>query len=383
MSVDSNAVQVCSRCVLDSTVPNVGFDEHGVCRYCRLYEPVLASMRQLTDADASRRLETMARRLRATAGGREYDSILGLSGGVDSSYVAVLAARMGLRPLVVHFDNGWNSELAVENIRLLVDALGFDLQTYVIDWEEFKDLQRSFFRASVVDIEMLTDHAIVATMVRLARRHGIRFVLNGVNVATESGMPAEWLWFKQDLRNIRAIQRRFGTRRIRSFPVIGNWQWRFILMSRRLQFVEPLNSINYRKSAAIEVLQRDFGWRDYGGKHYESVFTKFYQAHVLPVKFGIDKRKAHFSSLIRNREMSRGDALRELASPPLDPDELRRDTQYVLKKLDFSEAEFDEIMRLAPRSHADYPSDRDYDWVLQPFRSLKRRLAGDSVAYGG
>lgn len=363
-------------------MPSLTFDDEGVCRFCREYEPVLASLR-ITKEEEHRRLGEISREIRGRGRNLEYDSILGLSGGVDSSYVAVLAKRMGLRPLVVHFDNGWNSELAVENIRLLVEALGFDLHTYVIDWPEFKDLQRSFFRASVVDIEMLTDHAIIASMVQLARQFKIRHVLSGVNFATESGMPREWLWFKQDLRNIRAIQRRFGTRKIRSFPTCGNWRWRFITATGRLRFVEPLNNIHYRKSDARRLLETDFGWRYYGGKHYESVFTKFYQAYVLPVKFGIDKRRSHLSSLIRNGELTREEALAELDTPAYDPEELRIERQYVLKKLDFSETEFEEIMNAPVRSHADYPSDADYEWILRPFRGLYRRIRKPSVAYGG
>ncbi len=290
---------------------------------------------------------------------------------------------MGLRPLVVHFDNGWNSELAVENIRLLVDALGFDLHTYVIDWPEFKDLQRSFFQASVVDIEMLTDHAILASMVKLARQFKIRHVLSGVNFATESGMPREWLWFKQDLRNIRAIQRRFGTKKICSFPTCGNWRWRLISATGRLEFVEPLNHIHYRKDEARKTLEEKFGWRYYGGKHYESVFTKFYQAYVLPEKFGIDKRKSHLSSLIRSGELTRKEALTELGKPAYDPEEFRIEREYVLKKLGFSEEEFEKIMGEPVRSHADYPSDDDYEWLLRPFRGLYRRFRKSPVAYGG
>ena len=372
----------CSRCVLDTSVPSLTFDDQGVCRFCREYEPVLASLR-VSKQEEELRLAEISRRIRSHAGNREYDSILGLSGGVDSSWVAVLAKRMGLRPLAVHFDNGWNSELAVENIRLLVDALDFDLHTYVIDWPEFKDLQRSFFRASVVDIEMLTDHAITASMVEFARRFKIRHVLSGVNFATESGMPREWLWFKQDLRNIRAIQRRFGTRKIRSFPTCGNWRWRIITATGRLQFVEPLNHIRYRKDEARKALETEFGWRYYGGKHYESVFTKFYQAYVLPEKFGIDKRKSHLSSLIRNGEMTREEAVAELEKPAYDPDELRIERAYVLKKLDFSEAEFDRIMSEPVRSHADYPSDEDYEWLLRPFRGLYQRLSKPRLVYGG
>jgi hypothetical protein len=292
---------------------------------------------------------------------------------VDSSYVALLAARHSLRTLLVHFDNGWNSAVAVENIRGIVDGLGFDLETYVIDWEEFRDLQRSFFQASVVDIEMLTDHAITAAMFSIARKRGIRYILSGVNLATESGLPQAWYWNKQDLRNIKAIHKRFGGVKLNSFPTLSTWRWIVQRHLRRFVFVEILNMVNYRKLEAMAQLTSELGWRYYGGKHYESVFTKFYQAYVLPTKFGIDKRKAHLSSLVRNGELRRDEALAELAKPLYDPAELRQEKEYVLKKLDFSEQEFERIMALPVRSHLDYPSDR---WLIDLARRVEALCPG-------
>ncbi len=357
---------------MDETDPLITFDAEGVCHYCRQMEPVLANL-HVPEAEIERRLEAMAEPIRAYGKGREYDSLLGVSGGVDSSYVAYLAKKLGLRPMVVHFDNGWDSELAVENIRQLIERLGFDYYTYVINWEEFRDLQRSYFKASVLDIEVLTDQAIYGAMFSVARKHKIRYILLGGNLATENGLPAKWVYYKFDLKNLKAIQKRFGTLKLRSFPTFSYGRLLLQSLSRRHTFVRLLNHCNYQKRRAMQILESELGWRYYGGKHYESVFTKFYQAYYLPAKFNIDKRKAHLSSLIRNGELTRADALEELQKPPYDPEQLRHDKPYVLKKLGFSDAEFDAIMRSPPVPHAAYPSqERLLDFLF----SLRSRLRG-------
>lgn len=346
----------CVACVMDTSDRAITFDQERVCSHCRQAEGQLAAIRLSTD-ESERRLRAMAAPIAASRY-RGYDSIIGLSGGVDSSYVALLAHRLGLRPLAVHLDNGWNSEIAVSNIRGVAEACGLDLMTLVIDWPEFRDLQRSFIKAGVVDIEMLSDHAIVATMFRLSRQHGIRYILSGTNVATEHGMPRAWVWNKQDLTNIRAIHRRFGSLPLKTFPTMG---LAASVWARNLgagpRFIELLDYANYSKRDAIGALKRDAGWRDYGGKHFESIFTKFYQAYILPVKFGIDKRRVHLSALIRNGEIDRATAVEQLAAPIYDPVQLKRDKEYVLKKLGFTEIEFDRLMQEPPVPHDHYRSD--------------------------
>lgn len=363
--------RVCVACVMDTSDPVITFDGAGVCNHCRDAAPALAKVR-LSDADSKVRLEALAATIRANAKDRPYDAVVGMSGGVDSSYVAWLAHTLGLRVLAVHFDNGWNAEVAVANIRAVVEACGFDLETYVIDWPEFRDLQRAFIKAGVVDIEMLTDHAIMAAMFDLAKRHDIRYVLSGTNVATEHGMPRAWVWNKQDLTNIEAIHKRFGERKLRSFPRMGLLRsiWRRYL-GVGFEFVEILDLVNFRKDQAMDVLTRNTGWRYYGGKHYESVFTKFYQAYILPRKFGIDKRKVHLSALVRNGEMSRDQALAELQKPLYDEDDLRRDKAYILKKLGFSTAEFDALMTMPPVAHDAYPTDAR---IRAIFKSISQKL---------
>lgn len=357
MNTQKTFTQVCVRCVMDTTDSEIFFDSAGVCNHCLESEAKLKEV-SFADGESRRRLNNLSERIRSSSEGRRYDAVIGMSGGVDSSYVAWLAHKLGLRVLAVHFDNGWNSEVAVTNIRSVVEACGFDLETYVINWPEFKDLQRSFIRAGVVDIEMLSDHAIMASMFDLAKRHNIRYVLSGTNVTTEHGMPRRWVWSKNDLTNIKAIHRRFGEQKLKSFPRMG--LLRSLLLrnfSIGFEFIEILDLANFRKDEAIKVLESKTGWRYYGGKHYESIFTKFYQAYILPNKFGIDKRRVHLSALVRNGELTRAQALSELRKPLYSEDDLRRDRTYVLKKLNFSEQEFNAIMAGAPVAHDVYASD--------------------------
>jgi N-acetyl sugar amidotransferase len=346
--------RACTRCVMDTSAPGIEFDHAGVCNYCKIHEHKVA-LAPFSHPGAQEALAAQVERIRSQRRG-DHDSIVGLSGGVDSSYVAYQAVKLGLKPLAVHFDNGWNSELAVKNIEQIVKRLGLDLLTFVIDWEEFRDIQRSFFKAHVVDIEMVTDHAIFAAMYRIAHQHKIRFILSGTNAQTESIMPPAWQHFKFDLRNLKAIHRRHGTLPIKRYPKLSVWgmAWNHYIWGAKS--VSLLNYLPYRKSDAMRTLQTELGWQYYGGKHYESVFTKFYQAHILPAKFGIDKRRIHLSDLIMNGEIGRDEAQRELEQPLYDAVQLEQDRAYVCKKLGFSEAEFAAYLAAPPVSHYDYPS---------------------------
>jgi N-acetyl sugar amidotransferase len=357
---------------MDDSDPDITFDRVGVCSHCRRAEVLLPRVRMSIE-ESDRRLDEAAGKIRRAAEGKEYDSIVGLSGGVDSSYAAWLAHRIGLRPLAVHFDNGWDSEVAVKNIEAIVSATGLDLYTYVIDWREFRDLQRAFLQASVVDIELLTDHAILAATVQLARRHGLRYLLTGDNTATEHGLPPSWVWHKQDWTNIKAIHKAHGTVPLKTFPHLSTVRWRMLRMTRRGVIPVPLlNLVPYRRDEAVATLARETEWRDYGGKHHESVFTRFYQGVILPQKFGVDKRRVHLSDRIRNGELSREDAIEALSVPPYEPDELRVESEYVRKKLGFDEGEWKAIIEAPPRSHRDYATDRTILDRLRPLSVLGR-----------
>jgi len=362
----------CTKCVMDTTDPLISFDDEGVCNHCIEAESRFPNYK-FSEHEERDNLRSLKKHIKSKQKS-EYDSIIGLSGGVDSSYVAYIAMKLELNPLCVHFDNGWNSDIAVKNIRNIIKTTGFDFFTYVIDWPEFRDLQRAFFRAGVIDIEMLTDHAIFASLFKIRRRNNINIVLSGTNFATEHGLPSAWTWSKMDLRNIKSIQKKFGEMKIKSFPTMSTFYW---LLMQRFQlggsFEEPLNLINFKKHEAMEKLKEVFDWEYYGGKHYESVFTKFYQAYVLPNKFGVDKRKAHFSSLIRNGELSREQSLEELKEDLYFQEELIRDKEFVLKKLGFTNEEFEQIMLAEPVPHELFDTDQA---ALGPLIKLGKAIFG-------
>ena len=353
---------------MDETAVPIEFDDQGICNYCKEHE-FKVSLIPAGKPDAAEQLAAVVRKIKSKSHG-EYDCIVGLSGGVDSSYVAYQAVKLGLKPLAVHFDNGWNSELAVQNIENIVKKLDLDLMTYVIDWQEFRDIQRSFFKADVIDIEMVTDHAIFAAMFKIAREQKIKYILSGTNAATESIMPKSWQHFKFDLRNLKSIHNRYGEIKIRNYPTISIWKMAWLKFSGKVQSVAILNYFNYSKKEAMEALSRELSWQYYGGKHYESVFTKFYQSYILPQKFRVDKRKIHFSDLILNGEMTREMALNELSSLPYDKSELIRDTEYVTKKLSLSLDEFHNYIKKPPVSHYKYPS---YAKIASYFTSIYKR----------
>ena len=366
--------QVCNRTVMDTTDPDIRFDEDGVSNYVHDFAAFMEALPSANKRKAD--LERRIARIKAEGKGKRYDCVLGLSGGVDSSYLAYLSKEWGLRPLVVHFDNGWNSELAVDNIERIVSHLGFELATHVMNWEEFRDLQRSYFLASVVDIEVPTDNLIFGALFRLAAKHKVGTILSGTNYATEWLMPPRWNYRKNDAVNMKAIQSKFGARKLKELPVLGVWnQGRYTLVNGIRTFA-PLDLIDYSKAGAKKLLMGELGWRDYGGKHYESVFTRFYQGYVLPKKFNIDKRRAHLSTLILNGEITRDEAFAELQQPTYDEGLQAEDRAYVGKKLGFSEEEFDRILAAEPVPHEAYGTDavqRTHYFKMVGALSLLRR----------
>lgn len=362
--------QSCTRCVMDASDPQIGFDADGVCNHCHDYDRHVAGLVRSGPAAAAS-LAALVDEMRVDGRGRDYDCVIGISGGVDSTYLAWKIKDLGLRPLAVHLDNGWNSELAVKNIELVLKRLDIDLHTVVLDWDEFRDLQLAFLRASTPDCEIPTDHAIVATMSGMARRFGVRHVITGQNVRTESHLPRAWSQGHQDWRYISSVHKRFGSRPLRTFPhqALLTLAWNQV----RLRVHAPLNLLDYRKDAAIAFLQEKLGWTYYGGKHYESIYTRWYQGCLLPGKFGFDKRRTHLSSLICSGEVTRKQALDELAKDTYPPELQRQDTEYVCKKLGISNVEFNAILAAPPRRFEDYPSYASA-WWYRHARSAHRWL---------
>ena len=298
-----------------------------------------------------------------------------MSGGVDSTTVAYTAKKLGLRPLAVHFDNGWDSELAVDNIKKTLDVLGIELFTHVVDWDEFRDLQLAFLKASVPNAEIPSDHGITATLFHAARRFNARFILSGSNLATEGIMPLAWGHYNQDLRHIEAIHRRFAAVPLQTFPRLSIPDYLRDVFVRKIRQIPFLNYVDYRKDVSKDLLGRELGWRDYGGKHYESIWTRFFQGYYLPTKFGFDKRKAHFSSLVCSGAMTRDEALAALEQPIYDPALLTQDRQFVLKKFGLSEAQFQALMAEPPRRHEEYPNHVFLFDTLPGFKNAFRRIA--------
>jgi N-acetyl sugar amidotransferase len=279
-----------------------------------------------------------------------------VSGGVDSTYVAYLVHSLGLRALAVHLDNGWDSNLAVTNIERALRKLNIELFTHVLDWDEFRNLQLAFLKASTPDSEIQTDHAIMAVLMRKARQLRVRYILYGSNVITEGLYTPEWSQGHYDWKYIKSIHARFGTVPLRRFPHVSLAQYCVDRYMRHQQFVSILNYTAYNKAEAVEVIRRELGWEPYEGKHHESIYTRFFQSYILPRKFGADKRRMHLSALIVSGQMTRDEALRIVATPPGPPEQLEQDKVYVCKKLDISIEEFDRIMALPPRTFWDYPS---------------------------
>jgi len=347
----------CSLTVMDNIADeDIKFDEKGICNYYYDYKEV-EKAGLFTGEAGVEKLTNLVAQIKEEGKGKQYDCLIGLSGGVDSTYVAWLVKSKGLRPLAVHLDNGWNSELAVKNIENIITKLGIDLYTLVINWQEFKDIQLSYLKASVVDIEVVSDHAIFATMYKLAKEKGIGYIISGTNIVTEQIMPSSWLYKKMDFANLKDIHSKYGSVKLKTYPSFDFKKFVYYSSVLRLVPVSILNYVPYNKKSIKEFITKELNWRDYGGKHYESVFTKFYQAYILPEKFKIDKRKAHLSTLICAGQIGKEEALAELEKPLYEPKELEADKEYVLKKFGLTKEEFDAIMKLPARKHQDFKTD--------------------------
>lgn len=363
MSDSNTKKQICTRCAVDSTVPGVAFDDQGVCIYCKLHD-ILETEYPQGEAGL-RQLEKYVTQIKKEGKNKKYDCVVGVSGGTDSIYLLYWAKQNGLRPLVVHFDNGWDSEIAVHNIQKALEKLDLDLQTYVVDWEEFKDILVSFLKASFPWADGPTDLAINATLYRVAAEQGLRYILNGSSFRTEGKMPAEWTYI--DGRIVGHIHKKFGTQKMKAYPNLTIFDFIYYSVIRRIRILRPLNFMDYHKAQAREVLERELGWKYYGGHHYESIYTRFVYSFLLPQKFNIDKRIITHSALVRSGGMTRQEALDELRQPPYPPENVSEDVEYVVKKLDITPQIFEDIMSLPAKSFRDYPS---YYPIFEKFGSL-------------
>jgi len=373
-SAQRRNMRVCSITLYDETIPGLTFDEAGVCNLARDGQWRLRN-EVFQGGDGPQRLEAWAERMKAAGKGRDYDCIIGVSGGVDSSIVAVRVAELGLRPLALHLDNGWNIDLAVTNIERLVNGLNIDLITHVVDWREMRDLQRAYIQASVMDLECVSDHAINTLLYRTAHELGIKYVIHGGNVATESTMPASWGYDKRDGKNLLAIHKAFGEVPLKTYPYMRPYQLFWYLFVDRIKAFPILNYVEYNKQQSLAELKERFGYRPYARKHGENRFTRFYQEIYLPQKFGIDKRINHLSSLIIAGEITRDEALEEIRKPLYAPDEERDELEFISKKLGFTVEELKAYIAAPPRAHTDFANASSLFDHNRPLVQIARRIA--------
>ncbi|RYY90507.1 MAG: N-acetyl sugar amidotransferase [Chitinophagaceae bacterium] len=362
--------QQCTKTVMDTIMdPDITFDADGVSNYYHNYVNSVDSVVFKGEA-GEKRIAEMVRTLKANQKGK-YDSIIGLSGGVDSTYMVYKAKEWGINPLVVHFDYGWNLELAVQNIEQTLKHAGLELYTYVMNWEDFKHLQRAYFKAGVLDLDVPADHLIFAALNMVAKKFNIKYLLKGYNFQSEAILPRTWNYNRKfDLKNLQDINRKHGERKLKDLPKLGLWQQIYYERVYKLQSFSPLNNFDYHKEECKKELIEKIGWVDYGGKHFENVFTRFYQGYILPTRFAIDKRKAHLSTLICSGQATREQALAELQRPPYDLKVMQEDYVYVSKKLGFSEAEFDQCLNGPIRRHEEFKE----EVKLQNFLSKAAKL---------
>jgi N-acetyl sugar amidotransferase len=370
--------QICTYCVMDTSDPEISFDSNGRCNHCRDFEKLLGTI-WFPNEEGARRLDAMVDRLKAEGRGKEYDCVLGLSGGIDSSYVALKAKEWGLRPLVMHVDGGWNSELAVQNIERIVKHCGYELHTHVVNWEDMRELQLSYLRSGVSNQDVPQDHAFFAGLYHFATENKVRYVLNGGNAATEGIFPRSWHGAAMDAKNLRAIHKAYGSRPLTDFPLISFTEFYFWYpMVKRMTPLRPLNLMPYSKEQAVTELE-EIGWRSYPRKHGESLFTKFFQNYYLPTKFGYDKRRPHLSSLVASGSISRETALERLVEPLYEEDELRRDRQYICRKLRISDAELDELIACPIHHYTDFDNWDRQRAMMKSVRDVVARISGKRI----
>ena len=360
----------CTRCVMDTTDPEIHFDINGRCNHCNeFFENT--SMRTYQGTSSDQKLDLLVKEIKKSGRNKEYDCVLGLSGGIDSCYAAYILKNLGLRTLAVHLDNGWDSEISVKNVKYIVSKLGFGYESYVLDWEEFRDLQLAFLKASVPEAETPTDIAIPAILHEIAAKNNIKHIISGGNFATEGILPKSWHYDAKDVKYLKSIHKQFGKKKLKTFPTFGFQKEMYYKFIKGIKTIYLLNYVPYGKQEAMKVLEMELAWKYYGGKHYESKYTGFLQSYILPEKFNLDYRRATLSTQICAGEITREDALKELLNDPYDPVKAEEEKQYVCKKLDISLEEFNKIMNLAPKTYNDYPnSQKMLEFIYGVYRKL-------------
>lgn len=358
---------------MNETIEEFKLDESGMCNFCLEWNKKKSTYLNFTKEEENKNLENLKKKLLKVR--KNYDCIVGLSGGTDSSFVIYKLWKMGIKPLVIHMDNGWNSSISNLNISKILNKTQFDYETLILNWKEFKDLQTSFLRANVPDIELVTDHAIFAFIINYALKLKIKYIISGVNFATEHSVIPSWGWRKDDFSHIKKIHNIFGKIKLKTFPKMYPLKKFFYeKISKKIEIINLLDLMNYNTRTAKEILKKEFDWKDYGNKHHESFFTKFFQGYILPKKFNIDKRVLHLSCLIRNNEISRDDAMEQLKMPNLETQKINEYKNFFKKKLSLSDEEFMSIMTSKPKKHSDYSMDFYNNFFFKSISGLLKKI---------
>lgn len=365
--------QICTYCVMDTSDIDIEFDDSGRCNHCRDFEAVMAQPRYSKE-DGQEKLDALITHIKSKGKGKKYDCLIGISGGVDSCYTAYLCHQWGLRPLLMHMDNGWNSDIAVKNVKKVVDKLGLDYESYVLDWREFREIQLGFLKSSLVDLEMPTDIAIAASQYKTAAKYKIPHLISGGNYSGEGILPLTWGYHVlKDEKLYRHIVRKYSNVKIKKVPIVGLKGEIFYKFVRGIKTVYPLNLIEYNKDEAREFLKKEFDWQDYGGKHHESKITGFWQSYVMPVKYNMDYRRATYSSQIVSGQVTRAEAVSELQKTPYSDEKVELDKSFIAKKYGISKSDFDNYLSSPPKTYKDFPNDKK---KIEWFYSLYKKLRG-------
>ncbi len=356
-----NELRLCARCIYDETVPSISFDEEGICNYCRMIEGLSIQYKTGTP-EGEQNLMQIIDKIKRAGKGKKYDCVIGVSGGTDSSYMCVMAKKWGLRPLAAHYDNTWNTAIATENIRKVLGKLKIDLYTHVIDNKESDDIIRSFFKASVPDLDCATDIALAETLYRAASKHGINYILEGHSFVTEGVSPIGTLYM--DGKYIKSVHKKFGSRKMKTYPNMDFMTFMKWILVKRIKKIRPLWYIDYSKEEAREFLEKEFGWQYYGGHHLENRITAFHHSYYNPVKFNIDNRNNALAASVRRGTLSREQAIEIYCQTPIMEDNL---LEYFKKRLELSDSEFERIMDLPGKTYRDYPTYKKRFERLRPF----------------
>ncbi len=374
MGSHKRVYQICTNCVMDTTDSKIVFDENGVCDHCNTFYKDIEPYWNPQSEESKKKLDQIVQNIKKEGEGKDFDCIIGMSGGIDSSYLVYLAKeKLGLRPLVFHVDAGWNSDTAVHNIEKIVDKLGLDLYTEVIDWEEMKDLQRSFFKSGVSHIDTPQDHAFFATMYKFASQHKVKYILTGGNYSTECiRNPLEWMYYQSDSTQIKDIHSKFGSKPLKNFPLTNIlWHKVYLPYIKGIKLIRLLDLMPYHKEEAMQFLEKEFDYKRYPQKHFESRFTKFYESYWLYERFGYDVRKVQYSSLILTGQMTREEALKKLQELPYDKENIKHEIEFVANKLDITVNELMSYMELPKKSYQDY---KNQMWIYDIGAKAMRML---------